>query len=336
LFRARNAAEKVSHFPVPTFAQPRNVASSLTASRGASMSPRSVQPAWSSQRSVAKILPSTVPRTFTDLVLISPRMRACSPSVSVPVESIVPSTSPSMSSEFTNLTEPLIETPRERRAPDGVGMNVRLDGPGTTDGSGRFVCGGSVRLREAKRVKDCMTRIVPDHSGFWKRNNQIDAAMIVWNTQNRRTVATANELQIAAWAGAVAISLPVIRLSVNCGSQTASNLDHDRRNVVTLDVLLCTPMKSCHLMRLVNLVSWRTELGPGLGRLTTFVPAPKERTCDRWRNQAESNTWSLFSARYTKCGLGERLTSRHGAGPARSCNAHRFAQRSDDYQGDVQ
>jgi hypothetical protein len=32
------------------------------------------------------------------------------------------------------LTEPLIETPRERRAPDCVGMNVRLDGPGTTDG----------------------------------------------------------------------------------------------------------------------------------------------------------------------------------------------------------
>jgi hypothetical protein len=38
------------------------------------MSPRSVQPAWSSQRSVAKILPSTVPRTFTDLALISPRI----------------------------------------------------------------------------------------------------------------------------------------------------------------------------------------------------------------------------------------------------------------------
>ena len=61
-----------------------------------------------------------------------------------------------------------------------------------------------------------------------------------------------------------------------------------------LDVLLCTPMKSCHLMRLVNLVSWRTELGPGVGRFTTFVPAPKERTCDRQRNQAESNTRSTF------------------------------------------
>src|SRR5213078_3414290 len=46
------------------------------------------------------------------------------------------STSPSMSSSFRNLTEPLIETPRERIAPDCVGMNVLLDGPGTTDGSG--------------------------------------------------------------------------------------------------------------------------------------------------------------------------------------------------------
>jgi len=139
------------------------------------MSPCSVQPAWSSQRSVTKILPSTVPRTFTDFVLISPRMRACSPIVSVPVESMVPSTSPSMSSEFTNLTEPLIETPRERRALDGVGMNVRLDGTGTTDGSGQFVCGGSVALRGEKGVKRCMARIVPNYSAFRKRNRTLVA-----------------------------------------------------------------------------------------------------------------------------------------------------------------
>src|SRR5215472_1960899 len=123
-------------FPVPTFALPRNVTFSLTTSRGASISPRSVQPAWSSQRSVTKILPSTVPCTSTDFVLISPRMHACSPIVSVPVDSIVPSTSPSMSSSFRNLTEPLIETPWERRAPDCVGMDMRLNGRGTTDGSG--------------------------------------------------------------------------------------------------------------------------------------------------------------------------------------------------------
>jgi hypothetical protein len=137
------------------------------------MSPRSVQFAWSSQRSVTKILPSTVPRTFTDFVLISPHMRACSPIVSVPVESIVPSTSPSMRSSFKNLTKPLIETPWERRAPDSVGMNVRLDGPGTTDGSGRFVCRGSVPLREGKRVKGCMARIVPNYSAFRKRNRTL-------------------------------------------------------------------------------------------------------------------------------------------------------------------
>jgi hypothetical protein len=75
-----------------------------------------------------------------------------------------------MSSWFKNLTEPLIETPRERRAPAGVGMNMRLDGTGTTDGSGRFVCGKSVRLRGAKRVKGCMARIVPNYSPFRKRN----------------------------------------------------------------------------------------------------------------------------------------------------------------------
>jgi hypothetical protein len=75
-----------------------------------------------------------------------------------------------MISSFRNLTEPVIETPRDRRAPDGVGMNVRLAGPGTTDGSGRFVCGGSVPLRGEKRVKGCMARIVPNYSAFRKRN----------------------------------------------------------------------------------------------------------------------------------------------------------------------
>jgi hypothetical protein len=130
-----------SDFSAPTFALPRNVTSSSTFSRGASMSPRSVEPAWSSQRSVTKILPSTVPRTFTDFVLISPHMSAYSSSVSAPVESIVPSTSPSISSSLRNLTEPLIETPRERRAPDGVGMNVRLHSPGTAEPAADAVLG---------------------------------------------------------------------------------------------------------------------------------------------------------------------------------------------------
>src|SRR5262245_7740128 len=158
------------NFPVPTFALPMNVTFSLTTSRGTSISPRRGQFACSSQDPVTKIFPATVPRTFTDFVLISPRMHACSPIVSVPVDSIVPSTSPSMSSSFRNLTEPLIETPRERRAPDCVGMDVWLEGPGTTDGSGRFVCGGSVRSRGAKPVKGRMARIVRNYSKFRKQN----------------------------------------------------------------------------------------------------------------------------------------------------------------------
>src|SRR5215813_8380739 len=90
-------------------------------------------------------------------------MHACSPIMSVPVDSIVPSTLPSTSSLFRNLTEPLIETPRERRAPDCVGMDVWLEGPGTTDGSGRFVYGGFVRSRGAKWSKGCIAKIVRNY-----------------------------------------------------------------------------------------------------------------------------------------------------------------------------
>src|ERR1043166_3874162 len=63
------------------------------------------------------MLPSTEPRTLIDLALTSPRTDACSPIVSVPVESILPSTSPSNKSSSENLMVPLIETPRERRPP---------------------------------------------------------------------------------------------------------------------------------------------------------------------------------------------------------------------------
>ena len=89
----------------------------------------------------------------------------------------VPSTSPSIISSFRNLTEPVIETPRERRALDGVGMNVRLDGPGTTDVSGRFVCAGWVPLRGGKRAKGCMAEIVPNYSAIRVVNN--DASEII-------------------------------------------------------------------------------------------------------------------------------------------------------------
>src|SRR5437763_5870422 len=106
------------------------------------------------------MLPSTVPRTFTDLVLISPRKRACSPIVSVPVEKIVPSTSPSRSSSLRNLTEPLIETPRERRAP-----------PGTTDGSD---CTGElcriIGFREAESEQETIPLLpgAPQGVAGWK------------------------------------------------------------------------------------------------------------------------------------------------------------------------
>src|SRR5262249_3191370 len=103
-----------------------NAAFSSTTSRGASMSPCKVQPALSSQRSVAKMSPSTLPRTLTDFALISPLICACSPIESFPGESIVPSTSPSIRHSLRNLTDPLVETPRQRRPPDDAGVVVRL------------------------------------------------------------------------------------------------------------------------------------------------------------------------------------------------------------------
>src|SRR3989442_15108032 len=67
-----------------------------------------------------------VPRTATDFALISPRTDPCWSVVSVPVESIVRSTSPSITISLRNLTEPVIETPRERRSGDCAGVDERL------------------------------------------------------------------------------------------------------------------------------------------------------------------------------------------------------------------
>src|SRR5205823_293255 len=122
------------YFGIATLALPTNAAFSSTTSRGASISPRRVQPAASSQRSVAKILPSMVPRTVTDFALISPLTCACSPIESFPGESIVPSTSPSTTNSLRNLTEPLIETPLERRPPERVGVVAPLVGFDTAVG----------------------------------------------------------------------------------------------------------------------------------------------------------------------------------------------------------
>jgi hypothetical protein len=52
--------------------------------------------------------------TVIDLVLISPRISAFSPTVKTPSELMSPSTLPSMSSSFWNLIEPLISTSLER------------------------------------------------------------------------------------------------------------------------------------------------------------------------------------------------------------------------------
>ena len=84
---------------------------------------------------------------------------------------------------------------------------------------------------------------------------------------------------------------------------------------------------TCGESRLVE----RTELALGVGRLTTFVPTAKERTCDRCETKPNETPGPPFSARYTKCGLGERLTSHHGVATATSCNAHRFALQLNDF-----
>src|SRR5947207_13511932 len=93
------------------------------------------------------MLPSTVPRTLTDLDLISPRMEACSPMVRLPVESIVPSTSPSIKSSLVNFTVPLILTPLERRPPDWVGVVTTRPLPLDCAGRGGGVEGSGSGLR---------------------------------------------------------------------------------------------------------------------------------------------------------------------------------------------
>src|SRR4029077_4904986 len=82
------------------------------------------------------MLPSTVPRTFTDFALMSPRMDACSSMVSVPLELIGPLTSQSITSSLRKLTEPLIETPLEIRPTDCAGADERFGCSGIAGISG--------------------------------------------------------------------------------------------------------------------------------------------------------------------------------------------------------
>jgi hypothetical protein len=168
----RDQALGAGYFGVPTFALPRNVAFSSTTSRGASTSPRKVQPASSSQRSVAKILPSIFPRNFTDFALTSPRTNPFSAMVSVPVESIEPSTSQSMTSSLRNLTVPWIETPLERKPGDCAAVDERLgcSGIGGTSDSG-------FRL---ENIAICLFRFLQ----FWLRVKLI----LFLDSNNRRPV----------------------------------------------------------------------------------------------------------------------------------------------------
>src|SRR5713226_9013948 len=140
--RAKEARDQAGRFAcVAILALPMKVAASSTTNRGASISPRMVQPARSSQRSRAVTLPSTVPSTMTDFVLISPRIRAFFPVVSRPLESILPSISPSIRSSFRNLTVPLMETLLDRIPPSCAVGVARFDGAGVAAGFSGSVAG---------------------------------------------------------------------------------------------------------------------------------------------------------------------------------------------------
>src|SRR5947207_15705277 len=102
------------------------------------MSPFTEQPARNSQRSSAVILPFTFPSTMTERVLMSPLILACLPTVRRPCESILPSTSQSISSSFWNFTVPLIETPLDNVPP--LLMSVAPLGVGFGFAAG--CCGG--------------------------------------------------------------------------------------------------------------------------------------------------------------------------------------------------
>src|SRR5512132_615717 len=86
--------------PVVTSDFPIKVAPSSITRRAALRSPCNTHLDFSSQRSLTVIFPCTLPYTVIDLVLISPRISAFSPTVKTPSELMSPSTLPSMSSSF--------------------------------------------------------------------------------------------------------------------------------------------------------------------------------------------------------------------------------------------
>src|SRR5207244_5896563 len=100
-----------------------------------------------------------VPRTLTYFALISPLICACSPIESFPGESIVPSTSPSISNSLRDLTDPLIETPLERRPLGRAGANVRLGCSERTGGLTGWLTGavGSLLRLNIDILCDCFS-----------------------------------------------------------------------------------------------------------------------------------------------------------------------------------
>lgn len=98
----------------PTREAPMNIAPSSIASVPAAMSPQSLAFDFNSQRSETVMFPSTCPNTVTDLVLISPRTWAFSPTVKFPSETTSPSIFPSIIRSWENFKFPTISTSLDR------------------------------------------------------------------------------------------------------------------------------------------------------------------------------------------------------------------------------
>src|SRR3989440_11728093 len=104
-------------------------------------------------------------------------MDACSPIVSVPVELISPLTTPSIMSSSRNLTEPTIETPRDRIPPDRADVDAPLD----CNGSGLAGLAGSADSGfRVENIDICIFRFLQ----LWLRVKLI--LFLDWN--NRRPV----------------------------------------------------------------------------------------------------------------------------------------------------
>src|SRR4051812_10437714 len=91
---------------------------------------------------------TTVPAVMSALI------RACSPTVKLPAEEIVPVTSPSTNSSLRKVRSPVIETPLERTAPTRE-LVPPLAGAGENEEAGRAAGGGGFVTGAAGGVEDC-------------------------------------------------------------------------------------------------------------------------------------------------------------------------------------